>query len=141
MHAGSLQPHMAGHGTGKQLHHVRGTGKNQAALSARGHQSRALMSPQEIKLTGKVSVLVVIITIIVNLTVAFTTIRLYTASMMATMADHEARIRIVEEDLGCSEADISAIRSDQSWMVSEMDRQGRMLEDIQRMLMTGRLQP
>ena len=99
------------------------------------------MSPQEIKLTGKVSVLVVIITIIVNLTVAFTTIRLYTASMMATMADHEARIRIVEEDLGCSEADIFAIRSDQSWMVNEMDRQGRMLEDIQRMLMTGRLQP
>ena len=99
------------------------------------------MSPQEIKLTGKVSVLVVIITIIVNLTVAFTTIRLYTASMMATLADHEARIRVVEDDLGCLDSDISAIRTDQSWQINEMDRQGRMLEDIQRLLMTGRVEP
>lgn len=86
------------------------------------------MSPSELKLTGKLTAIIAVITVVVNLTVAFTTVKLYTASLMSTIADHESRIRTVET---CISGDLSAIKADQAWIVNTLDRQERMLEAIQ----------
>ncbi len=93
------------------------------------------MSPQEIKLTGKLTAIVAAISVIVNLTVAFTTVKLYTAALMNQIADHEARLRSVEN---CMNTDLSALRSDQSWVVNTLDRHGRQLDTIQQLLMEQR---
>ena len=89
------------------------------------------MSPAELKLTGKLTAIIAVITVVVNLTVAFTTVKLYTASLMATIADHEGRLRTVET---CISGDLSVIKADQAWIVNTLDRQERMLEQIQNSL-------
>jgi len=78
-----------------------------------------MMSPAEIKLTGKMTAIVAIISLIVNLTVAFTTVRIYTASLMSSVADHESRIRNLES---CFNTDINIIKADVRWIVSTLDR-------------------
>lgn len=89
------------------------------------------MSPQEVRLTGKLTAIIAVISVIVNLTVAFTTVKLYTASLMAAIADHEARIRTIET---CVPGDLSVIKADQAWIVNTLDRQERILEGIQNTL-------
>lgn len=94
------------------------------------------MSPAaEVRLTGKLTTIIVVVSLIVNMTAAYTTVKLYTAAMMAAIADHETRLRTVET---CISSDLSAIKSDQAWIVNTLDRQERLLENIQETLRDSR---
>lgn len=94
------------------------------------------MSPAaEVRLTGKLTTIIVVVSLIVNMTAAYTTVKLYTAAMMAAIADHETRLRTVET---CISSDLSAIKSDQAWIMNTLDRQERLLEDIQGTLRDSR---
>jgi hypothetical protein len=76
----------------------------------------------EIRLTGKVTLMIALVSIAVNLAVAFTTVRLYTTQMMAQVADHEARLRAVEF---CISTDIAEIKTNLTWVVRALERMER----------------
>ena len=94
------------------------------------------MSPAaEVRLTGKLTTIIVVVSLIVNMTAAYTTVKLYTAATLTAIADHETRLRTVET---CISSDLSAIKSDQAWIVNTLDRQERLLEDLQGSLRDSR---
>ena len=94
------------------------------------------MSPQEVRLTGKIMGLVTILTVLINIAIAFTTVKLYTISLMSSVADHENRIRTIEscvsgiDEIKENVQDIPIMRTDIRWIVTSIDRMQASLDRL-----------
>jgi hypothetical protein len=75
------------------------------------------MSP-EIRLTGKLTAIIGLITVIFSVAASWTTGRLQTSELEHRTEDHEERLRTLE---ACISSDISSIKADIRWIVYTLE--------------------
>jgi len=96
------------------------------------------MSPSEIKMTVKASVIISFISFVFAGGIAWATAQAKTEILRTRMdtievgaCDRETRLRLIETAIV---SDVASIQADQRWIVVILDQQRKVLEDIQLVL-------